>query len=209
VLGFRDLLLYYVVTGFSLRWVAVAAAAGSVVDMNQILLPTSTGGGREYQHTYALYANGVELDLSVSRADRDWSRRADWCWCSDYGWRHHLWWFGPHPLDHAGRGVADGGHRDARAEVEEPAALDVPDIGALGPLDEVFHRRQSRGVDQRVVSRDLLDHSHQSGLVPVADLPAAALAPQRDESVEVLVQEGAESPSELRSRFPWARFTVS
>ena len=28
VLGLRDLLLYYVVTGFSLRWVAVAAAAG-------------------------------------------------------------------------------------------------------------------------------------------------------------------------------------
>jgi amino acid transporter len=28
VLNFRDLLLYYVVTGFSLRWVAVAAAAG-------------------------------------------------------------------------------------------------------------------------------------------------------------------------------------
>jgi amino acid transporter len=28
VLGFRDLLLYYVVTGFSLRWVAVGAAAG-------------------------------------------------------------------------------------------------------------------------------------------------------------------------------------
>jgi amino acid transporter len=28
VLGFRDLLLFYVVTGFSLRWVAVAAAAG-------------------------------------------------------------------------------------------------------------------------------------------------------------------------------------
>jgi len=28
VLGFRDLVLYYVVTGFSLRWVAVAAAAG-------------------------------------------------------------------------------------------------------------------------------------------------------------------------------------
>jgi amino acid transporter len=28
VLGFRDLLLYYVVTGFSLRWVAVAAGAG-------------------------------------------------------------------------------------------------------------------------------------------------------------------------------------
>jgi hypothetical protein len=57
------------------RWVT---AAGSVVDMNQILLPTSTGGGREYQHTYALYADGVELDLSVSPADREWSRRADW-----------------------------------------------------------------------------------------------------------------------------------
>src|SRR3954470_14512843 len=28
VLGFRDLLLYYIVTGFSMRWVAVAAAAG-------------------------------------------------------------------------------------------------------------------------------------------------------------------------------------
>ena len=28
VLNFRDLVLYYVVTGFSLRWVAVAAAAG-------------------------------------------------------------------------------------------------------------------------------------------------------------------------------------
>jgi amino acid transporter len=28
VLGFRDLLLYYVVTGFSLRWIATAAAAG-------------------------------------------------------------------------------------------------------------------------------------------------------------------------------------
>ena len=28
VLSFRDLLLYYIVTGFSLRWVAVAAAAG-------------------------------------------------------------------------------------------------------------------------------------------------------------------------------------
>src|SRR5438874_5767352 len=28
VLTFRDLLLYYIVTGFSLRWVATAAAAG-------------------------------------------------------------------------------------------------------------------------------------------------------------------------------------
>src|SRR5438876_777329 len=28
VLGFRDLLLFYLVTGFSLRWIATAAAAG-------------------------------------------------------------------------------------------------------------------------------------------------------------------------------------
>src|SRR5438094_10484473 len=28
VLGFRDLLLFYIVTSFSLRWVATAAAAG-------------------------------------------------------------------------------------------------------------------------------------------------------------------------------------
>src|ERR671935_314027 len=28
VLGFRDLLLFYIVTGFSLRWIATAAAAG-------------------------------------------------------------------------------------------------------------------------------------------------------------------------------------
>ena len=59
----------------SQRWVA---DAGPVIDMNQIVLPGSSGGGREYQHTYALYANGVELDLSVSRAGREWSRRADW-----------------------------------------------------------------------------------------------------------------------------------
>jgi len=28
VLGFRDLLFFYIVTSFSLRWVATAAAAG-------------------------------------------------------------------------------------------------------------------------------------------------------------------------------------
>jgi hypothetical protein len=28
VMGFRDLLLFYVVTGISLRWIATAAAAG-------------------------------------------------------------------------------------------------------------------------------------------------------------------------------------
>jgi hypothetical protein len=59
----------------SRRWVT---DAGPIIDMNQSVQPATTGGGREYQHTYALYANGVELDLSVSRAGGDWSRRADW-----------------------------------------------------------------------------------------------------------------------------------
>jgi hypothetical protein len=46
---------------------------------------------------------------------------------------------------------------------------------------------------------------------PPARLAACleALEPQRDDAVEVLVHEGAESPAELRERFPWARFTVS
>lgn len=59
----------------SRRWVI---DAGAVIDMNQIVLPATTSGGREYQHTYALYANGVELDLSVSQVGSEWSRRADW-----------------------------------------------------------------------------------------------------------------------------------
>jgi hypothetical protein len=51
--------------------------AGPVIDMHQMLLPGSAAPGRDYQHTYAQYANGVELDLVVSRID-DWRRRADW-----------------------------------------------------------------------------------------------------------------------------------
>jgi hypothetical protein len=37
----------------------------------------------------------------------------------------------------------------------------------------------------------------------------AALAPQLDDAVEVVVHEAVESPADLRSRFPWARFTTS
>jgi hypothetical protein len=59
----------------SRHWVT---EAGPLIDMTQIVRPASSVGGREYQHTYALYANRVELDLSVSRVGSEWSRRADW-----------------------------------------------------------------------------------------------------------------------------------
>ena len=52
--------------------------AGRVADMNQLILPEGAAPGKDYQHTYALYANGVELDLVVSRVREDWRRRADW-----------------------------------------------------------------------------------------------------------------------------------
>jgi hypothetical protein len=46
---------------------------------------------------------------------------------------------------------------------------------------------------------------------PPARLSACldALADQRDDAVEVLVHEARESPAELRTRFPWAQFTLS
>jgi len=53
-------------------------SAGSVVDLHQLLLPDGAPEARHYQHTYAQYASGVELDLVVSRAGDDWHRRADW-----------------------------------------------------------------------------------------------------------------------------------
>lgn len=52
--------------------------AGAVVDLNQLLLPEGDARAKDYQHTYALYANGVELDLTVSRMRDDWRRRSDW-----------------------------------------------------------------------------------------------------------------------------------
>ncbi len=53
-------------------------SAGPVIDLHQLLLPDGAPEARQYQHTYAQYANGVELDLVVSRAGDDWHRRADW-----------------------------------------------------------------------------------------------------------------------------------
>lgn len=46
---------------------------------------------------------------------------------------------------------------------------------------------------------------------PPARLAACleALEPQRDEAVEILVHESEESPGDLRTRFPWARFASS
>jgi hypothetical protein len=53
-------------------------SAGPVIDLHQLLLPDGAPETRQYQHTYAQCANGVELDLVVSRAGDDWHRRADW-----------------------------------------------------------------------------------------------------------------------------------
>jgi hypothetical protein len=53
-------------------------SAGPVIDLHQLLLPDVAPAAGQYQHTYAQYANGVELDLVVSRAGDDWRRRADW-----------------------------------------------------------------------------------------------------------------------------------
>jgi hypothetical protein len=59
----------------SRQWVS---DAGPVIDMHQMTLPGSAGSARDHQHTYAQYASGVELDLSVSPVGDDWRRRADW-----------------------------------------------------------------------------------------------------------------------------------
>jgi hypothetical protein len=52
--------------------------AGAVIDMHQLMLPDGVPPDRVYQHTYAQFGNGVELDLVVSRLRDDWKRRADW-----------------------------------------------------------------------------------------------------------------------------------
>ena len=56
-----------------------------------------------------------------------------------------------HRLDHPRRGVADGGHRDARAEVDELVAVDVAEDAAARLLD--VHRQ--RGADAGGDARDL------------------------------------------------------
>lgn len=46
---------------------------GDTIDLFQ-----SVPDGARHQHTYALFTNGVELDLSVSPLRDDWRRRNDW-----------------------------------------------------------------------------------------------------------------------------------
>ena len=51
---------------------------GATVDLWQTLMPGGPPRFRDWQHTFAEFANGVQLDLSMSRAmDRD-RPRADW-----------------------------------------------------------------------------------------------------------------------------------
>lgn len=59
--------------------------AGKLVDMNQLLIPENAQPGKDSQHTYAVFANHVELDLVISRLRDDWRRRADWVVLYDPG----------------------------------------------------------------------------------------------------------------------------
>ena len=58
VMGFRDLVLFYVITGISLRWIATAAAAGpsSIVDL----------GRRMAVFLYAAGALGAGIFVALS-----------------------------------------------------------------------------------------------------------------------------------------------
>ena len=52
--------------------------AGTVLDMHQMLMPEGAPEDRRSQYSYVQFANGVEMDLNVSRVRDDWRRRADW-----------------------------------------------------------------------------------------------------------------------------------
>jgi predicted nucleotidyltransferase len=51
---------------------------GTPIDLWQAVLPDGAPDDKKYQHTYAQWTNGVELDLVVSRLRDDWKRRGDW-----------------------------------------------------------------------------------------------------------------------------------
>jgi hypothetical protein len=53
-------------------------AATQVVDLYQQIIADAGFEGREYQHTFAQYANGVQLDLVLSRVRERQQPRADW-----------------------------------------------------------------------------------------------------------------------------------
>jgi streptomycin adenylyltransferase len=59
----------------SRRWIE---RAGKVLDMHQMLMPEGAASDKQHQYSYVQYANGVEVDLNVSRVRDDWRRRADW-----------------------------------------------------------------------------------------------------------------------------------
>jgi hypothetical protein len=53
-------------------------AASPVLDLYQQIIADAAFEGREYQHTFAQYANGVQLDLVLSRLRDQLQPRADW-----------------------------------------------------------------------------------------------------------------------------------
>jgi hypothetical protein len=56
----------------------IVRASGQVLDLFQQLIPPTSPDGRPYQHTYAHYVDGVELDLAVAIARETQPPRPDW-----------------------------------------------------------------------------------------------------------------------------------
>jgi len=53
-------------------------AGGEVLDIFQQIIPPTSPDGRQSQHTYAHYVDGVELDLALAIARQTQQPRADW-----------------------------------------------------------------------------------------------------------------------------------
>ena len=56
----------------------IAHAGGRVLDLFQQIMPAASPEGSRYQHTYAHYADGVELDLVLAIARETLPPRPDW-----------------------------------------------------------------------------------------------------------------------------------
>ena len=56
----------------------IVRAGGEVLDLFQQLIPPAPPDGRPSQHTYAHYADGVELDLALAIARESQPPRPDW-----------------------------------------------------------------------------------------------------------------------------------
>jgi hypothetical protein len=56
----------------------IVHAGGDVLDLFQQIMPATSPEGHPYQHTYAHYADGVELDLVLAVAQETQPPRPDW-----------------------------------------------------------------------------------------------------------------------------------